>query len=195
MALLRDQQYKDALNARSSFVSVEKTLEAVVRRLMSNERLKRLLYYSDPHALGLPRLTPAQSQSLLGESILIVPKIKADLDTKPYIIINLDRFVPNPGQTDFRQVLLSIDILCAYDQWNLGDFKLRPYVIAGEIDGMINNSSFSSGVADFAGAKQLVLNEHLGGVSLYYNLETFGDDKAPLVADEELERLINGAAR
>ncbi len=195
MALLRDQQYKESLNWRSSFKSVEKTLQSVVQKFMVNERLKRLLYYSDAHALSMPRLTPAQSQGLIGDSILIVPQLKVDPDTKPYVVISLDSFVPNEGRTDFRQVGLSIDIFCAYDQWNLGDFQLRPYIIAGEIDGMINKSTLSTGVADFVGAKQIVLNEHLGGVSLYYTLETFGDDKAPVTVDTELESIINGVSR
>jgi hypothetical protein len=80
------------------------------------------------------------------------------------------------GSTTFRDVTLSFDVLCAYTDWKLDNFKLRPYSIAGEIDGMINQSSLKNGIADFMGAKQLVLNEHLGGVSLYYNLETILDD-------------------
>lgn len=177
MALLRDQREKSLLNRYSSFMSVEKTLEDVVKLCMGNERLKRLLYYTTPHALGLPKLTQEQSFSLLNENIKIVPKVKVDPDVKPYIIISLDKFVPQPNQTSFRSISLSFDILCAYDHWLLDDFKLRPYSIAGEIDAMVNNSFISSaGIADFTGASQLVLNEYLGGISLYYNLETFSDD-------------------
>lgn len=177
MALLRSQREKDSLITFSTFTSVEKTLAEVVDRLMRNERLKKLLYYADKHALGLPNLNQEQTFGLLNEQIKIVPKLKVDPDTKPYIIISLDKFVPLPSQTTFRSISLSFDVLCAYDHWLLDDFKLRPYSIAGEIDGMINNSFINgSNVADFVGAQQLVLNEHLGGVSLYYNLETFFDD-------------------
>jgi hypothetical protein len=192
MALLRDQKYKDSLNSWSSFLSVEKTLEEVVGLIMHNDRLLRLLYYTDKHALKLPQLTQQQAMSMLGEQIKIVPKIVVDPDTKPYIIISLDNFVPNPGQTTFRQITLSIDVFCAYDHWVLEDFKLRPYTIAGELDGMINNSFITgAGLADFMGAKQLVLNEHLGGCSLYYNLETFFDDHEPQVVNPERLGRVN----
>lgn len=57
MALLRSQSEKDLIGRYSSFMSVEKTLADVVQLLLKNERLKRLLYYTDRHALGLPKLT------------------------------------------------------------------------------------------------------------------------------------------
>ena len=190
MPLLRDQKYKDNLNKWSSFMSVEKTLESVVGLCLTNERLKRLLFYTDKHALSLPILTQEQTFSLLGTSILTVPKLQVDPDTKPYIIITLDNFVPNPGQTTFRQITLSIDILCSYQHWSLTDFKLRPYSIAGELDGMINNSFITgAGLADFMGAKQLVLNNYLGGCTIYYNLETFFDDHESQKIDPEQQKL------
>lgn len=81
------------------------------------------------------------------------------------------------NQTTFRSVQMSIDILCPFEHWQLDDFKLRPYSIAGEIDAMVNNSFISGiGVADFIGAQQLIINDNLGGISLYYNVETYGDD-------------------
>lgn len=158
-------------------MTVEKTLSEVVNMCMRNERLKRLLYYTDKHALQMPKLTQDQAFTLLNNQIKIVPKVTVDPDTKPYIIISLDKFKPYPQQTTFRSVTLSIDILAAYDHWLLDDFKLRPYAIAGELDAMLNNSPVSGiGVADFLGAQQLVLNSHLGGVSLFYNIESFTDD-------------------
>jgi hypothetical protein len=116
---------------------------------------------------------------------LIVPKIKIDPDVKPYIIITLDEFTPARNQTRFRSITLSFDIICQYDHWLLDDFKLRPYSIAGEIDGMVNNGAVESRVADFMGAHKVLLNPDLGGVSLYYNLETFFDDRESMTPDPD----------
>jgi len=80
--------------------------------------------------------------------------LDVDKDAMPYIIIQLEKFTPLPNTTTFREITLSIDILCSYDHWVLDNFKLRPYSIAGEIDGMINNSYVNgSAIADFMGAK------------------------------------------
>ncbi len=175
--MLKDKLEKQQLFQYSSFGIVEKTLQEVITLCLQSERLKKLLYYTDKHALGLPKLTQEQSFSLLNNQIKIVPKLEVDSDTKPYVIITMDNFDPVPGQTTFRNVTLSFDILCGYDFWSLDDFKLRPYSIAGEIDALINRSTITGfGIAEFALAKQLILNEHLGGLSLYYNLVSYNDD-------------------
>ena len=127
------------LTRYSSFASVEKTLSLVVERLLKNDRLKRLLYYTDKHALSLPRLNQEQGYSLLNDQIRIVPKLTISEEAKPYIIITLDNFVPFENQTTFRSFTLGFDIIVPFEFWQLDNFKLRPYAIAGEIDGMINN--------------------------------------------------------
>ena len=176
MPLLRDKTYLQTHNTFSSFMSVEKTLRNVVDLMLKNPRLLKLLYYNDKHALGLPPVNQEQAYSLLNSSIRIVPKLPIEPDKKSYVFIGLNNFIPEPGQTTFRSMELSFDIFCDYDLWLLDDFKLRPYAIAGEIDGMINKSFLQNGIADFVSAANIVLNNHLGGLSLYYNLETQYDD-------------------
>lgn len=177
MPLLRSQKDKDFIGRYSSFMSVENTLSQVVEMCLKNDRLKRLLYYTDPKALKLPKLDNEQTMSLLNHQIKIVPKLDIEPDAKPYIIISMDKFVPEDNQTTFRSVQLSFDILARFEDWPLGDFKLRPYAIAGEIDAMVNKSFITGlGIADFTGAQQLILGDELGGISLYYNVETFTDD-------------------
>lgn len=107
----------------------------------------------------------------------MVPKLEVEPDAKPYVIISLDNFVPQEGQTTFRSVQLSFDIVAPFEFWPLEDFRLRPYSIAGEIDAMVNHSNFFNGIANFIGAKQLILNDYMGGLTLYYKIEVYGDDK------------------
>lgn len=67
-------------------------------------------------------------------------------------------------------------ILARFEDWLLEDFKLRPYAIAGEVDALINKSFVTGfGIADFTGARTLMLN-NLGGLVLKYNVETYTDD-------------------
>lgn len=42
---------------------------------------------------------------------------------------------------------------------------------------MINRSSFFGGIANFIGGKQLILNDYLGGITLYYEILAYGDDR------------------
>lgn len=175
--MLRDSREKQFIGRYSTFASVEKYLQDIVGVLMKNERLKRLLYYTDSKALSLPKLTQQQAFGMLNHQILVVPQLNLEPDTKPYVVISLDNFLPAEGQTTFRSIQLTFDIACNFEHWPLEDFQLRPYSIAGEIDAMINHSFFFEGIANFIGAKQLILNDYVGGLTLYYQIEAYGDDK------------------
>ena len=177
MPMLRDSRDKSFIGRYSTFASVEKYLQDIVGVLMKNERLKRLLYYTDPKALSLPKLEQRQAYTLLNRQIKVVPQLNLEPDAKPYVIVSLDNFVPQEGQTTFRSVQLSFDIVARFEDWPLEDFKLRPYSIAGEIDAMVNNSNFFQGIANFIGAKQLILNDYMGGITLYYQIEAYGEDR------------------
>lgn len=177
MPLLRDQQSKDLLTRYSSFTMVENTLSDVVTLLLKNERLKRLLYYTDPKALHLPKLTNEQTLTVMENQIRIVPKLNVEENVKPYVIVTMDNFMPSDSHTSFRSATLGVDIICPYSFWNLENFKLRPYAIAGEIDAMINKSTITGlGIAQFDGGKMLLISPDIGGVSLYYTVEAFKDD-------------------
>lgn len=177
MPMLRDSREKQFIGRYSTFASVEKYLQDVIGVMMKNERLKRLLYYTDSKALSLPKLNQKQAYELLTSQIKVVPQLNVERDAKPYVIVSLDNFIPQDDQTTFRTIQLSFDIVCQFEHWALEDFRLRPYSIAGEIDAMINHSFFFEGIANFIGAKQLILNDYIGGITLYYQIEAYGDDK------------------
>lgn len=175
--MIKTQQEENFLGRYSTFQIVPNTLGEVVERLLKNDRLLRLLYYTDRHALSLPTLTTEQIHTVLDNSIKIVPRVPVDRDAKPYVVISIDKLVPSPNQTTFLYGVLSFDIICNFDYWLLDNYLLRPWAIAGEINGLVNKSQFTDlGMADFSNARQLVLSDEIGGVSLNYIIEAFTDD-------------------
>lgn len=177
---------------RSAFLSVEKDLNQLVNLFLKNNNLKKLLYYTTPDALSQAPLTEEQSIELLNNNIKIIPKIYVDGSVLNYILITFDTFTPNNTNPEFRDNILSFDVICHFDQWNLGDFKLRPYRIAAEIDSMIDNEKFSGiGTLHFLGCNQLILNDEFAGLTLMYQAIHGEDDKknAPNPIDEQA--LIN----
>ena len=163
---------------KSSFLGMEKDAALVVNKLLKNDDLKKLLYYEVPECQDMPKLDNKQTLSLINNQIRLVPKMPIDKKMFSYIIIGFDNFMTNPTNPEFRDSLLSFDILCHFDSWNLGDFQLRPYKIAGEIDSMLNNTHLTGiGEVKFFGAKQLVINDELGGLSLMYEVIHGEEDK------------------
>ena len=174
---------------KSSFLSIEKDLDIIVSAMLKNERLKKLLYYTVPTALDEPSLDQKQSVELIKNNIKIIPKLYVDSSVLNYVIVSFDNFVPNANNPEFRDNIISFDIVCHFDQWNLGDFKLRPYKIAAEIDTLFNDKHLTGiGTLQFLGANQLVLTDEFAGVTLMYAAIHGEDDKKNMLIPEDQEQ-------
>lgn len=87
---------------------------------------------------------------------------------KSYILLEFDNFIPTENP-EYRDCTISFSIICHLDYWELEDYKLRPFQIAGYIDGLLNETKLSGiGTLQFLGASELAYNEYLGGVLLRY---------------------------
>ena len=163
---------------KSSFLSVEKDLGILTDLFLKNKRLKKLLFYTTRDPLKEPNLTDEQTYGLFGEQIKIVPKLQIDKKVLNYVIISFDNFTKNATNPEFRDNIISFDIICHFDQWHLRDFQLRPYRIAAEIDSMINEQHLTGiGTLHFLGANQIILNDEFAGISLMYHAIHGEEDK------------------
>ena len=154
---------------KSSFLAVDKDMELLVNLFLKNDRLKKLLYYDVPDALKRENVSQDKALGMFGKQIKIVPKLKVDAPEFCYIIISFDNFTPNMTNPEFRDNIISFDIICHFDQWNLGNFALRPYKIAAEIDSMLNRKRLTGiGTVEFLGASQIVLSDEFAGLTLMY---------------------------
>ena len=162
---------------KSSFLSMEKDTGIIINEILKNNRLKKLLYYTTSDAMEKPNLTEDESLSLLGTNIKIVPKLYVDGSVLNYILINFDNFTPSENP-EFRDNTIQFDIICHFDQWNLKDYALRPYKIAGEIDSMFNLKKLTGiGYLEFMGATQIVLTDGFAGLCLMYRTVHGGEDE------------------
>lgn len=173
---------------KSSFLSIQKDLEIITNKIMKNTRLQRLLYYTTVDALDRKNIPEDEVYTLFQNNIKIVPKLQIDGTILNYIIINFDNFTPNAENSEFRDNIISFDVVCHFDQWQMQGFQLRPYLIAAEIDSMFNNKHLT-GIGDlqFLGANQLILNDEYAGVSLMYQAIHGEEDKRqlPNAAEDE----------
>lgn len=179
----------------SSFLSCEKDLEAILRKLFIesqpySDELKKLLVINTKDCLDNKTSQVYQdaikdmSLAKLREKgyIKFEPKIKMPEheEVKSYLIFAFDNFRPNYQNPEFRDCSIYIDVLCHTDYWDLGNFRLRPIKICGYIDAILNKSRLSGiGTLQFAGCNQLVLDETLSGYTLTYSAIHGTDDVLP----------------
>ena len=172
---------------KSSFLSINKDMRLLIDKFLANDRLCKLLYYTDRNALDKPKLTDDEKIGLFGQNLKIVPKVYVDGSVLNYIIINFDNFVES-SNPEFRDNIIEFDIICHFDQWQLKDFDLRPYRIAAEIDSMLNQQKLTGiGEIEFLGANQILLTDEFAGVCLMYRTYHGEEDKKkmPNPADQD----------
>jgi len=198
-----------AKNFKSTFLSCETDQETIWRKLFVESRpysdkLKKLLIINTADCLDEEQV---QYQEIINnynlqdlkdkQYIKNVPKLEfgEHEEVKAYILLEFDDFIPT-SNPHYRDCTITFSIICHLDYWELDDYKLRPYQIAGYIDGMLNETKLSGiGTLQFMGASELVMNEYLGGIVLRY-IATHGrpDDSENLDPDLPSYQDLNGGA-
>ena len=163
---------------KSSFLSLEKDLQIIVDKIIKNDRLKKMLFYTTKDCLSKPDVSEDDSIEMFGKNIKIVPKLIVDSSVLNYIIISFDNFTGNATNPEFRDNIIEFDIICHFDQWQMKDFELRPYKIAAEIDSMFNDKHLTGiGKLEFLGANQMILTDEYAGLCLMYQAIHGDEDK------------------
>lgn len=147
----------------------------IVDRLLKNQRLLKLLKYTDNDPLSHPDLTQDEIDKMLHKNILITPKIPdEDQDKNCYIVVLLDNYTVDPENSDFKATFIRFDVLCPMDRWIIKGSSLRPYLLMNEIDKDFNEKKLSGiGNLSFSTAERLVVSPYLAGYSLQYGHTEF----------------------
>lgn len=155
---------------KSSLLGMPKDAAIIIDRILSNPNLLRLLVYETRDWQSQPLPNGEQIKELFtSHQISSVPKIKIDSKEKTYIRLTYGTVIRNASNPEYRDNTFGIDIICHYDNWDLGDFELRPYRVAGEIDAMLDKTRLTGiGELEFVSATPYVYNEEFAGVSLTY---------------------------
>lgn len=163
---------------KSSFLSVDKNLSIVTNKILENQNICKMLYYTQRDCLSAPDLTQEQKISLINKQILIVPHVVITDECPNKLVVQLTDFSPNAKNPEFRDCILRFAIICHPDHWHMGNFQLRPHKIAGELDAMFDEKKLTGiGTLQFLGCDNLVMNDQLEGLLLLYSAIQGIEDK------------------
>ena len=169
---------------KSSFLGMPKDVSIIMRKILGNQNVLRLLYYTAPDCLDRQKYqdvgTPQIQEMIASEQIMTVPKMKVDEDgiKRSYLRVTFDTFTPNGTNPFYRDHIVEVRLICHFDTWNLQDFDQRPYRLAGEIDSMLADQRLTGiGLLTFVGADQDVYDIEYGGLTLRYLAVRGNEDK------------------
>lgn len=179
----------------SALFSCEKDTETIIKKLFVESQpysddLKRLLVLNvrdcmDKSNQNYQKIIDKTSvKNIIEENYFTTaPKIKMDEHekVKSYIVLSYDNFIPT-SNPEFFECEINFDILCPTEEWDIGNYQIRPIKIAGIIMGLLEDCRLSGiGKVEFIGMTELVLNEDLAGYSIGFRKYHGNDDNLPSV--------------
>lgn len=117
-------------------------LQKIISRLLTNDELVNLLYYTDMDPLAGAPLSMAQKQTDVYEKLIrVVPKIGTKNNAQSLIVVYISGANGLSDNNEFKQVRISIDIYTPLTQWIIKDSNLRPFAIIGQIQKSLNGKT------------------------------------------------------
>lgn len=109
-------------------------LQKIVKHLMANQDLLKLLYYTDKDPLNGNNLTQEQIQEEIYEKLIkVIPRVGPKETAKSLISVRVVRGTLNRSNDEFRDIQINIEVFVPLTQWIIKDSNLRPFAIMGEI--------------------------------------------------------------
>lgn len=113
---------------------IGENLQKIVTRLMANDQLVNLLYYTDKDPLNQPHLTSEQKKKEVFEKLIkIIPRVGPKETAHSIISIRVISGSKLGSNTEFKNVKIGIEVFVPLTQWIIKDTNLRPFAILGEI--------------------------------------------------------------
>ena len=119
-------------------------LQKITTRLMSNDNLVNLLYYTGKDPLAEEPLTTSQKKTEIFEHLIkIVPRLGAkEKETATSMIsVRVVRGRQNAENSEFKDMIIEIETFVPLTQWLIKDSNLRPFAIMGEIQKSLNGKT------------------------------------------------------
>lgn len=111
----------------------------IVKRLLANQNLLKLLYYTDKDPLSHEDLTPEQIQNEVFEKLVkIVPRVGPKETAHSIVALRIARARGLASNNEFKNVTISLEVFVPMTQWIIKDTNLRPFAIMGEIQKSLN---------------------------------------------------------
>ncbi len=108
-------------------------MQRIVKRLMNNQNLLKLLYYTDKDPLSQSDISDDTIRKEIYEKLIkVIPRVGPKETASSLIAIKIDRGKANKND-EFRDIHFMIDVFVPLTQWIIKDENLRPFAIMGEI--------------------------------------------------------------
>lgn len=150
-------------------------LQKIITRLQENQNLLKLLYYTGKDPFAGTDLTATQIKNEVFEKLIkIVPRVGPKETAHSIITLRVVRGDSNPGNNEFRDFMINIEVFVPLTQWIIKDSNLRPFAIMGEIHKSLNNKTIN-GLGKMVGGDFQInfLTEEISCYEMTYKITSY----------------------
>lgn len=106
----------------------------IVKRLLANQDLLKLLYYTDKDPLSHEDLTQEQiNEEVFEKLVKVVPRIGPKETAHSMVVIRVSRGRGLVSNNEFKNLFINIEVFVPQTQWIIKGTNLRPFAIMGEV--------------------------------------------------------------
>ena len=117
-------------------------LQKIISRLMANDDLVKLLYYEGADPYENPALTDEEKKAEIFEKLIkTVPRVGTKDTAKSVVVVYIQKAGKIPGNKEFRNVRILVDVIVPLSQWFIKDTNLRPFAILGKVQESLDDKT------------------------------------------------------
>lgn len=125
-------------------IELGENAQKIMQRLLANQNLLKLLYYTDKDPLSQPNLTEKQIQNEVFDKLVkITPRVGPKETAHSIISMRFTRGRRNMSNNEFENISIAIESFVPLTQWVIKGINLRPFAIMGEIQKSLNGKTIN----------------------------------------------------
>ena len=99
-------------------IELGENAQKIIKRLMSNQNLLKLLYYTDKDPLSQPDLTEKQIKEEVYEKLIkIIPRVGPKETAHSIVTVRFIRGRRNPNNNEFENISVAVESFVPLTQW------------------------------------------------------------------------------
>lgn len=148
----------------------------LAKYLIRNQELLMLLENTDKDPLNKAKHPETlDGLKFLHKLIRVVPLLQADeQSTKSKIVLLFDSGSVSSINPDNENLSLLVEVLCPFEEWNIGGDSLRPFAIMAEIRKSIQDKRINGlGEIRYEGFSLSTLTDEMGAYTMRFSINAF----------------------
>lgn len=156
------------MSSYGNFSDSSKQIQSLLVKMLENDRLTKLIYYTSSTPLSSPSLV--NPYDLLNTRMYTQTYLPPTDEQVVYVCAFYRNFRKDVGNPYSKHGQLEIAIIVHRDLWQCDGF-IRPYEIAHEIDNIVNRNSATESLSNdwFVGMDYVPVNDLYNSIILRYS--------------------------